>query len=68
MARRTDNECAYCAEQIEPEKGFIGQDWKVYCSHRCVEAGESISREEWNQIMSRALPSRDHVLTTPETE
>jgi 1-acyl-sn-glycerol-3-phosphate acyltransferase len=61
MARRIENECAYCAEEIEPGKGFVGQDWKVYCSQSCVEAGESISKEEWDQVMSRVRPRRRQV-------
>ncbi|HKX27335.1 MAG TPA: lysophospholipid acyltransferase family protein [Blastocatellia bacterium] len=62
MARRIENECAYCAEEIEPEKGFIGRDWKVYCSLRCVEAGESISRAELDQLMDRVSPGRERVV------
>jgi len=42
IARRDENECAYCAEEITPEAGVIGQDWKVYCSEACAKAGELV--------------------------
>lgn len=42
MARRIENECAYCAEEISPENQIIGPDWKIYCSSACAESKESI--------------------------
>jgi len=60
MARRVENECAYCAEELEFEQGIIGDDWKVYCSPGCVRMGEAISTSEMQRLMSVALPSRDH--------
>jgi hypothetical protein len=59
MARRIENECAYCAEEINHEQGLIGKDWKVYCSQVCVEMGETMSDHEWRQLMSVAIPTRD---------
>lgn len=64
MARRTDNECAWCAEEIPAEQEFIGADWKVYCSDGCRTAGELSSRKEWQQLMQYAIPSRDHRIHT----
>ena len=32
MARRDENECAHCAEEMELNARCVGQDWKVYCS------------------------------------
>jgi hypothetical protein len=60
MARRIDNECAYCAELAEPEKAIVGKDWKIYCSPSCAQAGELISMEEWDQLMRDVIPSRDN--------
>jgi hypothetical protein len=51
MARRTENECAFCAEEITTEKEIIGKDRKVYCSQSCAESGEAISLEEWRKVM-----------------
>lgn len=65
MARRSENECAYCAEEIEPESAVIGGDWKVYCSQACVELGEPISAREWQQLMRVAIPSRDALPVPP---
>ena len=62
MAKRVDNECAYCAEGIEPGKAITGKDWKVYCSSSCAKAGESISTKEWDHLMRNAIPSRDYVV------
>jgi len=63
MARRTENECAYCAEEIVGENEMIGKDWKVYCSKVCVEMGETMSAREWQTLMRFAVPTRDHVMT-----
>lgn len=60
MARRTENECAYCAEEIEEEHGIIGKDWKVYCSKACARMGERMSDQEWQKLMSVAVPTRDY--------
>jgi hypothetical protein len=59
MARRIENECAFCAEEFEFDHGIVGNDWKVYCSATCAESGEALSDQEWRQLMSVALPSRD---------
>lgn len=59
MARRIENECAFCAEEFEFDQGVIGNDWKVYCSENCAARGEILSNREWQQLMSVALPSRD---------
>jgi len=45
MARHTENECAFCAEELEPESSYIGEDWKVYCSRECAQAGAMIEAE-----------------------
>ncbi len=58
MARRTDHECAYCAEIFDLGNIVIGDDWKVYCSEECARAGEALSRQESERIMKDALPSR----------
>ncbi len=65
MARRVENECAYCAEELEFEQGIIGDDWKVYCSADCVEMGETISTREMQRLMSVAVPSRDYSPLAP---
>ncbi|HMV49595.1 MAG TPA: hypothetical protein PLD20_01365 [Blastocatellia bacterium] len=59
MARRNDNECAFCAEEFDLNHGVVGRDWKVYCSANCAAAGEALSIREWRQLMSVALPSRE---------
>lgn len=51
MAKRIENECAFCAEEIIEDKELVGKDWKVYCSQRCAEAGEKMSIEEWQKAM-----------------
>jgi hypothetical protein len=51
MAKRIENECAFCAEEVIEDKGVVGKDWKVYCSERCAEAGEKMSIEEWQKAM-----------------
>jgi endogenous inhibitor of DNA gyrase (YacG/DUF329 family) len=51
MAKRIENECAFCAEAIIAGEEVIGKDWKVYCSERCAEAGEKMSLEEWRKAM-----------------
>ena len=60
MARRVENECAYCAEVLEPERGIIGEDWKLYCSACCADCGEKLSRREMERVMSVAIPSRHY--------
>ena len=51
MAKRIENECAFCAEEIINGEEVVGQDWKVYCSRHCAELGERISLEEWRNVM-----------------
>jgi endogenous inhibitor of DNA gyrase (YacG/DUF329 family) len=51
MAKRIENECAFCAEEINEGEEVVGKDWKVYCSDRCAEAGEKMSLEEWRKAM-----------------
>lgn len=51
MARRIENECAFCAEEIEPPTAVVGQDWKVYCSPPCAQRGEDLSIRELTQLM-----------------
>lgn len=51
MARRSENECAFCAEEIEPQTAVIGKDWKVYCSTTCAHNGEDLSVHELSQLM-----------------
>ena len=45
MARRDEDECAWCAERTDDERRIVGRDWKVYCSPACVRAGESHSKK-----------------------
>ncbi len=59
MARRIENECAFCAEEFDLDHCVVGNDWKVYCSPTCAAGGEVLSRGEWQQLMIVALPSRD---------
>jgi hypothetical protein len=51
MAKRIENECAFCAEEIAEGDEVVGKDWKVYCSELCAEAGEKMSLEEWRKAM-----------------
>ncbi|HEY6400567.1 MAG TPA: hypothetical protein VI479_04115, partial [Blastocatellia bacterium] len=53
MAKRIENECAFCAEEIIEGEEVVGKDWKVYCSEQCAETGEKISLEEWQKAMER---------------
>jgi endogenous inhibitor of DNA gyrase (YacG/DUF329 family) len=53
MAKRIENECAFCAEEIIEGEEVVGKDWKVYCSEQCAESGEKISLEEWRKVMER---------------
>ena len=46
MARRVENECAYCAEEFDEHHAVIGDDYKVYCSEQCEERGELLSAYE----------------------
>ncbi len=57
MASRIENECAYCAEEVASDECIVGKDWKVYCSRNCAEAGETMSFEQWRQLM-RAITTR----------
>lgn len=65
MAKRTENECAFCAEEIAADTGVVGKDWKVYCSERCAESGEMISLEEWRKVMRLVTARNDLFATTP---
>jgi hypothetical protein len=58
MAKRIENECAFYAEEVVSEERVVGNDWKVYCSRRCAEAGETMSSEQWRQLM-RLVTSRN---------
>ncbi len=58
MARRNENECAYCAEEITLNTSHIGQDWKVYCSLACRRAGEQLSAQEIFQLMGLVTDRR----------
>jgi hypothetical protein len=51
MAKRIENECAFCAEEIIEGEEVVGKDWKVYCSELCAEEGEKMSLEEWRKAM-----------------
>jgi hypothetical protein len=61
MAKRIENECAYCAEAVEFDEAVIGQDWKVYCSNACAQAGETISQHEWQRVMRDVTNRREYV-------
>lgn len=65
MARRVQNECAYCGEELEIEIGTIGKDWKLYCSADCANRGETLSLREMECLMSAAIPSRHCVSIDP---
>lgn len=58
MARRVDNECAWCAEEIDMEKALIGSDRKTYCSPSCLEKGQQIFIQERQRLMNNVLISR----------
>ena len=59
MARRSENECAYCAEEVPTENSVIGTDWKVYCSAACAVQGQQMSSREMQELMRAMVPSRD---------
>lgn len=61
MARRVENECAYCGEELVIETGVIGKDWKLYCSIDCSDSGERLSLREMKQLMRVMIPSRHYV-------
>lgn len=61
MARRVENECAYCGEELVIENGIIGKDWKLYCSTDCSDSGERLSLREMEQLMRVMIPSRHYV-------
>lgn len=63
MARRSENECAYCAEEIQRENSVVGTDWKVYCSAACAAQGQQMSSREMQELMRTMVPSRDYRLT-----
>jgi hypothetical protein len=51
MAKRNEDECAFCAEEIKQEQAVVGQDWKLYCSRECAVRGETLSVIEFSQLM-----------------
>ena len=53
MSRRQEEECAFCAELLDPERVCYGDDRKVYCSPACARAGEALSRREHERIMEK---------------
>jgi endogenous inhibitor of DNA gyrase (YacG/DUF329 family) len=66
MAKRIENECAFCAEEIIEGEEVIGKDWKVYCSKRCAELGEKMSLEEWRKVM-RLVTARNDFFVQEQT-
>ena len=60
MAKRIENECAYCAEAVEFDNAIVGQDWKVYCSTACAQAGEEMSQHEWQRVMRNITSRREY--------
>jgi hypothetical protein len=62
MAKRIENECAFCAEEIPMEDVVVGEDRKVYCSRRCSEMGETISRGEMVRLMAVMQADRAYAL------
>jgi len=61
MAKRIENECAFCAEEIKSEPSLIGEDRKVYCSASCAQAGETVSRDEMQRLLTIARANRVQV-------
>ena len=51
MARYSENECAWCAEEISSQINEVGRDRKIYCSMACRLAGERASQHELQQLM-----------------
>ncbi|MDX2034739.1 MAG: hypothetical protein SF339_28960 [Blastocatellia bacterium] len=62
MARRIENECAWCAEEIFEEQEIVGSDRKVYCSATCAQSGETLSDDERRRLM-RVITPRNERLT-----
>lgn len=56
MARRIDNECAYCAEEFDEAQAIIGNDRKVYCCEFCAQQGEILSESEKARIYLQQYP------------
>ncbi len=67
MARRIDNECAYCADEVRIEDQVIGNDWKVYCSDKCARSGQEVSLREWNRLM-RCVSSRREPMSMEQNQ
>lgn len=61
MARRSENECAYCAESVQPESSVVGTDWKVYCSAACAAEGQQISLREMQELMRTMAPRSEYL-------
>ncbi len=59
MAKRIENECAFCAEEVRPENEIVGRDRKVYCSAPCAEAGEKLSETEKRRLMRIITPRHE---------
>jgi len=66
MAKRIENECAFCAEEIAADMGVVGKDWKIYCSKSCAESGEKLSLEEWRKVM-RLVTARNDFLVQDQS-
>jgi hypothetical protein len=66
MAKRIENECAFCAEEIIEGEEVVGKDWKVYCSELCAEAGEKMSLEEWRKAMGNGEQNGEWGVETQE--
>lgn len=64
MAKRIENECAWCAEEISHEQGIVGKDRKVYCTSTCAEMGEDLSDNERRRLM-RVITPRNEAVSLP---
>jgi hypothetical protein len=53
VSRRREEECAFCAELLDPQYTCLGDDQKVYCSPACAQAGEVLSRKEHERMMEK---------------
>jgi hypothetical protein len=51
MSKRIENECAWCAEEFDEERGVVGRDRKVYCSRSCAAKGEEFSEGEFARLL-----------------
>lgn len=46
MARHSEEECAYCEDDVLPLSYIVGADDQLYCSVKCADAGERRSITE----------------------